>query len=173
MEILLNFHETEYVSYGQCSQRIRRLLIDILIAIGLSFSQISLLINLFVLDYGPYNAFKGGIVEGYVRIVNIIGDMLGRSRYIIFTGYEVPDGDYGLFITFIFILLCFISFFIIKSGILPLFIFYYIAPVVFTYLLGLADPKDLFMLILFTLLAAFSIRYGENNRGNIVKYKQW
>ncbi len=160
----MNFHETEYVSYGQCSQRIRRLLIDILIAIGLSFSQISLLINLFVLDYGPYNAFKGGIVEGYVRIVNIIGDMLGRSRYIIFTGYEVPDGDYGLFITFIFILLCLISFFIIKSGILPLFIFYYIAPVVFTYLLGVADPKDLFMLILFTLLAAFSVRYGENYR---------
>ena len=76
----------------------------------------------FGLQWNPAGAFSGAPLQGLLSVCNSIADRLGTTDYIIlrkFAGGAAADGSYlpqGIFLTIALLLLCVLSYLILRSG---------------------------------------------------------
>ena len=116
----------------------------------------------FGLQWNPAGAFSGAPLQGLLSVCNSIADRLGTTDYIIlrkFAGGAAADGSYhpqGIFLTIALLLLCVLSYLILRSGCKWLLLVFALPGTVLLLLTGVAPGAWTALVFGFALVCAFA-----------------
>ena len=110
---------------------------DIIAAVLLAVSSLSIVCTELGLEFAFSYIFKGGLRPGLASAWNHAADTLGSSNYIILDQYNGAGSDYGLFLGIFCLIAAVIAFLIIRSRFIPALLIFVVPPVLITVVCGL------------------------------------